>query len=183
MQGRWVLPSRTSITYIIECAQWVGVPGGCWNAPLGARGRDHGSTLQDLILVREWCILQEVGWNQAPDATQLSRVETVLIHVTDDVDDIPLLEGQLHLHNTVFTTRLDRGCDPYNEGQLNLHNAACATRLDHGHDLLCNEGQLNLNNTACATRLDMGRTLQWRPAQPEQCGVCNKVRSWMSPPQ
>ena len=151
MQGRWVLPARTSITYIIERAQRVGVPGSCRNAPLGAWGRDHGSTLQDLVLVREWRILQEVGWDQAPDAAQLSGVETILIHVADDVDDIPLLEGQLHLHNTVCTTRLDRGCDlPCNEGQLNLHNAACTNKV----------------------RLWTWPPLQRRPAPSAQCGVC-----------
>lgn len=48
---------------------------------------------------------EEVGRNQAPHAIEFSHVETIIVHISVDVDDVPSLKRQLHLQYSEHNTR------------------------------------------------------------------------------
>lgn len=40
---------------------------------------------------------QEIGWHQASPTSDFPHIETIVVHIAKDSDDLPSLEGELHL--------------------------------------------------------------------------------------
>lgn len=75
-----------------------------WSRPAAATsGAPCGSPSVGKV-GRGFC--EEVRRNQAPHAIEFSHVETIIVHISVDVDDVPSLKLQLHLQYSEQTLDL-----------------------------------------------------------------------------